>query len=137
MAPFYLLIADDQIDIGKLLQLTVRMVYKDQVHLRIALTVPDLKDCMASTKYRPDVLLLDYHLRPLPEKAPNVLRWMQSQDHLQGLPVVVWSSLPDGPEADQCRQLGAQRFVTKMDAMSDMVQFVKSLVEDRVSNESF
>ena len=132
MAPFYLLVADDDIDIGKLLQLTVRMVYKDQIHLRMVLTVPDLMDCLASTEPLPDLLLLDYHLLPLPEKALDVLRWMQFQHHLKGLYVVVWSSLADGPEADQCRQLGTQRFVTKMDAMSDMVGFVKSLVDGHI-----
>ncbi|RYZ18512.1 MAG: hypothetical protein EOP49_49535, partial [Sphingobacteriales bacterium] len=67
MAPFFLLVADDHVDIGKLLQITVRMVYKDQVHFRIVLTVPDLMDCLASTELRPDLLLLDYHLRPLPD----------------------------------------------------------------------
>lgn len=132
MDPFYLLVADDHVDIGKLLQFTVRLVYKDQVHVRIVLTVPDLKKCLVHTEPRPDLLLLDYHLEPLPCKAPDVLRWIQSQDHLQELPVIVWSSLPDGAEADQCRQLGALRFTTKVDAMSDMVGFVKSLIENRI-----
>jgi CheY-like chemotaxis protein len=132
MAPFFIVVADDHIDIGKLFQLTIRMVYKDQIHLRTVLTVPDLMDCLASTEPLPDLLLLDYHLLPVPEKAPDVLRWMQFQNHLKGLPVVVWSSLADGLEADQCRQLGAQRFTTKIDAMTDMVGFVKSLVDGHI-----
>ncbi|GAB3335220.1 hypothetical protein GCM10027299_44030 [Larkinella ripae] len=128
MKPFYLLVADDHVDIGKLLLFTIRLVYKDQVQVKVVLTVPDLQTSLALDEPLPDLLLLDYHLRPYPYNAPEVLVWLKHQEHLQAIPVQVWSSLSDGTEADRCRQLGAQGFTNKSNAMSDMVGFVKSLV---------
>jgi hypothetical protein len=136
MIPFFLLVADDHVDIGKLLQFTIRIVYQDRVRVKVIATVPELTDWLTSTEPLPDLLLLDYHLRPLPYKAPDVLTWIQSRDDLRTLAVKVWSSLPDGPEADACRQLGALSFTNKSDAMSDMIGFVKQLVEESAAEKA-
>ncbi|MGA0558826.1 hypothetical protein ACO2Q8_19370 [Larkinella sp. VNQ87] len=130
MHSFYLLLADDDVDIGILLTYYIRLVYKDRVSIKSVRTVPELLDVLSPTAPVPDLLLLDYHLKPEPLKATDVLIWMHQQNHLADLPVNVWSSLPDGPEADRCRQLGALSFTTKADAFDNMSQFVKNLVEN-------
>ncbi|WP_128544985.1 hypothetical protein [Larkinella soli] len=95
----------------------------------MVLTVPELYLRLAEDQPLPDLLLLDYHLMLLPCIAPEVLKWIFRQDHLSGLAVQVWSSLPEGPEARTCRQLGARSFTSKFEFFSEPVAFVRRLIQ--------
>lgn len=129
MSGFFLLVVDDNADMYNLLRYATRVAYQNEVKLEYVNTVPNLFDKLAEDQLIPDLVLLDYYLQPEPYTGADVLTWIKQHAHLQKLPVIVWSSLPNGPEAKNCLQLGAQNFITKADAMSDMVQFVKQLIE--------
>jgi DNA-binding response OmpR family regulator len=46
-------------------------------------------------RFRPQVVLLDRHLRVM--SGDEVLRWMPTQEHLRGVPVLIMSALDVGP----------------------------------------
>lgn len=129
MDTFFLVIADDHVDMTKLLQYALKTTYGHTVRSLWALTVPELKEQLAVGQPLPDLLLLDYHLKPVPYCAPDVLVWIGQQPHLDSLRVDVWSSLATESQRQTCLDLGAQRFHPKSKAFADLVGFARELVE--------
>jgi CheY-like chemotaxis protein len=128
MNPFLLLIADDHLDMIKLLEYALGTMYGQQVQAVAVLTVDELRKQLAPDQPVPDLLLLDFHLNPEPFTAPDILEWISQQPHLDTLRVEIWSAGATASQQQTCLDLGAQRFHSKTKAFSDIVGFVRQLV---------
>ena len=115
--PSVLLVEDDSND-----QLLLRRALS-RVAPRVTLSV--ITDGHAAIRYlseftgpnppdylqKPFLVLLDVHL---PRKSGwEVLRWMRGQVSLAGVPVALWTSLPNPEGVVKAREGGAERYFSK------------------------
>jgi signal transduction histidine kinase/CheY-like chemotaxis protein len=82
-------------------------------------------------QHRPDLILLDAHLPDMP--GDEVLRLLQSNPHLRGIPVVVISADATAPQIERLRAAGAWDYLTKpLDVARFLALLDRSLQERQV-----
>lgn len=78
-------------------------------------------------KPRPELILLDLNM-PMKD-GREVLREIRSDNSLRQIPIVVFTTSKADTDIRQMYELGANSFVTKPAAFTDLVQLMKRLTE--------
>lgn len=113
------LVVEDEFGIAELMD----AVLADEGH-RVLLAVNGRQGLEVLAKERPDLVFLDY-MMPVMDGAA-MLSGMAGNPSLDGIPVVLMSSIPEATVAERCS--GYARFLRKPFRIADVVMLTKQLI---------
>jgi CheY-like chemotaxis protein len=113
------LVVEDEFGIAELIE----AVLEDEGH-RVLTAVNGRQGLEVLARERPDLVFLDY-MMPVMDGA-GMLRGMAANPHLDGIPVVMMSAVPEATVAERCS--GYRSFLHKPFRITEVVTLAERLI---------